>query len=566
MFFPVASIWAHKTIEIATHRALTKLGHEVISVSCDEALAPSCPAFVEAGLDSNKPSNADNSRVCSICKSRSRVAQSITLTRGTNLRQLTNQSLPSGAGVEIGFDDDPNLWPMEKRAALYEILVNSKAINLDLNKEQVRLVRSSRANWIKTREMAQAIIEEEKPDLFLTGDPLYSINAGVWAACFDAGVRVATIGSSLNHLNSGNALSLFSSIEDQAMIAWSHGWEGVSSRRLSRGEIMQLGKSIRYSLSGKSPFVYSSAHRRVDKNDVLATFQFSPDNPVILVITTTNDERFAAKAVGKLPLLLGPRNFSSQLDFLREVIALAQQNSGLNFIIRLHPRLLPNKRDSALSPYLAEIQQLLVDLPANVGLNSPDQQLALSDVALASDCALNWTSTAGLDVLTLGVPVVSCEPLETYSYPPSLGLKLDRRLDLERVIMEALSEGKSLKFAVKAFRYKNYLANGLTLRISNFARRRTRISLFRALNWARLRGRLWLPAWLSFVIDYLDGSFFTIRKSDMARLEEFLTKPMGNLPLPGNFLSAGSSEKAELFAVRNALERAVGRKLDLAVE
>ena len=563
MFFPISSIWAHKTLELALHKALVNLGHEVISVYCDEALSPSCPAFIEAGLKPRNLIDKETLKICSICKSRSRVADTITHTSEKQRLQLRKEASAGKGDLRNRVEEsNPNLWDMEKRESLYEVLVNSKATSLDLTEEHLGLVSSSRANWLKTREMARTAITENKPDLFLTGDPLYSMNAGVWAACRESGVRVAAIGSALNHLHSGNAFSLFSSIEDQSLIAWSIEWERASTRRLTHREIRNIAKSIRYSLTGKSPFVYSSGHKSMRKSQVLSALGLTGEKPIVLVITTTNDERFAAKAVGKLPLMLGPRNFSSQLDFLEEVKALADRRSDLNFVVRLHPRLLPNKRDDVQSPYLTDIQVLLASLPYNVVVNSPDQNLSLWDVALASDSALNWTSTAGLDVLTLGVPVVSCEPLETYSYPPSLGLKLVKRTDLESVMMSALGEGRSLRFAVGAFRYKNYLSKGLTAGISSLARKRSRMSLFRMLNWARLRGKVLVPSWLGMLVDFLDGVFFTVKRSDLERLDEFLSKSLSHLPPPKDFLRDGSSEGAELRGIRNALRGAIGKKLD----
>src|SRR5690606_6941171 len=78
----------------------------------------------------------------------------------------------------------------------------------------------------------------------------------------------------------------------------------------------------------------------------------------------------------------------------------------LFLIIRVHPREFPNKRDSLKSDHALELEQTLSELPENVRVNWPSDNISLYDLAQIMDVCLNSWSTAGKEMGTLGIPVV----------------------------------------------------------------------------------------------------------------------------------------------------------------
>ena len=84
-----------------------------------------------------------------------------------------------------------------------------------------------------------------------------------------------------------------------------------------------------------------------------------------------------------------------------------KKRPDLRLIVRLHPRDLPNKRDSVLSEQHAKWMGLLATLPTNVVLNHPDQKVSFQEVCFVSDVVVTgWSSTA-IEAMLLGKPVVT---------------------------------------------------------------------------------------------------------------------------------------------------------------
>ena len=67
------------------------------------------------------------------------------------------------------------------------------------------------------------------------------------------------------------------------------------------------------------------------------------------VLLSSLDERFAAKLIGVLPLR-PPSWFKSQQEFVSEILNIAKIRPNYYFILRVHPREFPNKREKILSP------------------------------------------------------------------------------------------------------------------------------------------------------------------------------------------------------------------------
>lgn len=532
LFSPLSSIWANKSTEIALSRALRILGHRVHELNCDGELAPTCPSFTEAGLQHPEFESREVLRVCGICKSRKSVALRLSGNIGVNGLGSASAKAASLSSPEHNhtLSNDWQTWPLSLRESAYEILVDSKAAEVEVSREFAEKLNSAHYNRLRSYAVTREAIEQKGIEMLIVGDVFYSMNAGAWKAAEDLNIQRVTIGSALSFRKNGNALSLFRSVEAQALMNRSADWAKVKNFTLASSEIGEVRKNEKYSLSAKSPFTYSSPFRPTSPKKIRAKLGIKNSMPIVLVVTTTNDERFAARVSGKLTSLGGNRNFTSQISFLKAVIKTAGDCPGLNFVIRLHPRLLPNKRDSTTSPYLKVLSDIFEGAPGNVYLNSPSQEISLANVGLASQVVLNWTSTAGLDLLTLGVPVVSCEPNETFSYPPDIGIKLHNPRDLKQVIESAVKSGHDTKFAIAAFRYKNFISQHLALQISFAAPKRRRLSLFRILNWARLRNHILLPSLVYRTLDRVDGSRFRLSSNEFGRLEAFLNSDLQNLP------------------------------------
>jgi hypothetical protein len=139
---------------------------------------------------------------------------------------------------------------------------------------------------------------------------------------------------------------------------------------------------------------------------------------VICATMSSDDERFGGEVVGVLPALDGLL-FPKQVDWIRALVEYVESRSELFLVIRVHPREFPNKREGVLSDHARLLKQAFSDLPDNVRVNWPTENVSLYDLAAITDVFANGWSSAGKEMTSLGLPVVLYSPLLVL-YPASL--------------------------------------------------------------------------------------------------------------------------------------------------
>ena len=101
----------------------------------------------------------------------------------------------------------------------------------------------------------------------------------------------------------------------------------------------------------------------------------------------------------------------------------------LFLIIRVHPREFPNHREGQKSKNAELYEKLLTNLPSNIVVNWPSDNISVYDLAEHVDLVLNGFSSSGLEMALLGIPVLSYAN-EWNTYPIDLDTKIDTRDDL----------------------------------------------------------------------------------------------------------------------------------------
>jgi hypothetical protein len=129
----------------------------------------------------------------------------------------------------------------------------------------------------------------------------------------------------------------------------------------------------------------------------------------------------------------------------------------MNFIYRLHPRLARNRRDPMRSPHLDRLLALLDtdDRPTNLIVNTPEQSLSLYELAMIAHAGLNWSSSAGLEFLALGIPVIGMKDSQVQAYPVELNFELasEEPSSLASALRRAIESGWSEDLMRAALRY-----------------------------------------------------------------------------------------------------------------
>jgi hypothetical protein len=170
-------------------------------------------------------------------------------------------------------------------------------------------------------------------------------------------------------------------------------------------------------INARHAWVYSRSRGDKTATEIRKTLQIEKETKVVLILTSSPDEPLAADVAR----LNNPKDpVCSDTDFLKICIEVARRNLRIQFVLRLHPRLTTNKRDNVVSPWLLEIKHLLADLPPNMIINENQDGLGLYDVAMITDVAINYRTTAGLELILLGIPTISSDSSHLKSYPIDL--------------------------------------------------------------------------------------------------------------------------------------------------
>ena len=219
-------------------------------------------------------------------------------------------------------------------------------------------------------------------------------------------------------------------------------WNGAGAIEVSSKELTRVNAHISQLTDGRSAFVYSAGGSGKqwlsDKYKPAVSRKFT-----VLMTLSSLDEMIAIHTLGQLKTKRYPgRVFSDQESWVLETIEWFRVRPHLGLIVRIHPRELPNKRDQVSGQQAKAWEEIFENLPENVVLNHPREQVPL-DTLLANVGALvtSWSTTA-LQAMLREIPVVTYDT-HTLSFPADTHLSSQSK-DQYFENLEAVTSGGSL--------------------------------------------------------------------------------------------------------------------------
>ena len=455
VFSPHAGIWVHAFPEALIADALRGAGMDVTYVTCDGALSTFCIAMGAQGLS---PSSSHDERlaVCKQCKANRDLLRDDFALRGYDFdsvleaedrmaieRAVARASPREVAAFEVG-------GVAVGRATLYEYLIQNKRAELTVPDVDWPRFRMRLTNTVRSLYAANKILDREQPDRVLAYNTLYSVNAMWRAAVSKRGIRTYFLhaGSNLSR-----RLQTMMIGRDSTFGWFAHAVEAWRSRReLPCGgpDLALVTDHYEQLFQGASVFAYSAA-KAARTQDIRGRFGVRQDQRLLVATMSSYDEYAAAAAIGEIAAestLLFPR----QRDWIRALVQYVAQRRDLFLVVRVHPREFPNKRDAVKSDHALELERELVNLPANVKVNWPTDELSIYDLADQTDVFLNAWSSAGREMSLLGIPVVVYAP-ELLLYPPDLNYVGTTEPTYFAAIERALADGWSFERVRRAYRW-----------------------------------------------------------------------------------------------------------------
>jgi hypothetical protein len=464
MFFsPFANIWEHTFPEALVAESFSQQSIEVSYLRCNGMLQEHCVAMSAAGVGP-EASLRTRQQVCTACvKRRDLVTRELGLPADIldtwiddEIRERVERTiaeLPRDGWTKLEIDGIPL-----GRYAAYEAWINNKLVDDNLDDRVWAIYLGQLRNTLLTYWASVRVLAVEKPDVVIVYNDHYGVNHAFCAAARRAGIASYTIHGGHHMVRRGETLSILSSDHTMEDIFRSSAWKAYESQPIGAAEVDLVGTHLTGLFAANSAFAYSSELRGTGSDELRSRLGVAPGASVLLAPMSSEDELFGLRLIDAVPRTLVDHSlFADQFDWVNYLFTYARAHPDKHLVLRLHPRMFPNKRESVLSPIVSRVMALRADAPRNVTFNMPDDGIGLYDLMQIVDVLLNFRSSVGAELSSVGIPVVVPANSDFYTYPGGINRVGHSLEEYSAAIDAALAEGWSLENSRRAFRWFAFL-------------------------------------------------------------------------------------------------------------
>lgn len=455
-----AGLWPSYVLEHRLANALADAGRDVTMIECQGVLRAQCPVMTANHISVNASAKA-RSPICRDCRHNAALVQSRSRYSSLSLDAYVTDEIRAEvaglmAGVTVKNWSDLNVDGIPVgRYATYLTMLHHKLPDVTSSDDAWSEYLADLRNSLLVLKALPAIFEEKKPTHVVVYNPLYPTHRMFVEFARARAIGMASVSAGSYLPARYDTAFVFPRVESSQTMVDSASITAALDLPCSDIEIDSSSRHLAELIQGADPWVYSTMPSGVSASRIRSDLGIRPNSPVVTVLVSSPDETRSSMLVGAEYIRDAQAGFSDIPEFIQEVVKAAWCRPEVDFVIRLHPRLLPNKRERVSSPDLRLIQESLSELPPNAVINNPEQKLSLYDTIRISSAAINQSSSAGLEFLALGLPVVQYDPSRQNAYPPAFSLCVPRHDSdsFVQAIDDAIKSGWSLENSRKAFRW-----------------------------------------------------------------------------------------------------------------
>lgn len=471
-FSPFANIWEHSLPESLVATSLSNFGYQVKFVRCDHILDSFCVAMSASGLTADS-SYVKKKQVCTACHKRaklmdthfnfeSEIIENYLVPEDLEFSEKLCSNLNSKSWKSIKLDGVPI-----GRYAAYEFVLRNKIDGKLIPEDKINQYKAQLKSSILVYLASKRYLAKEKPDVVITSNRLYSAHHSFVAAAEAQNIPNYSIQGGDHIQRRGESITLYKNGKTQFELLESNVWDRHANFPISEKEIQLVKTHLSGLFEGSSAFAYSSEFTAAQPKNLRKQLGLPEGCSVALVTMSSEDEYNAAKLADLFPDLDGKANlFENQIEWLSTIFEIANSTPEEYFVIRLHPRMFPNKRENVRAPIVDQINKLLANKPDNVVVNLPDQNISIYDLLQITTVLLNYGSTVGLEFAAYGVPVVSPASRYFFTYPENIHQVGYSISEYKTLVTTAINTGWSLENSRNAFRWMNFLFTKVALDLS----------------------------------------------------------------------------------------------------
>ena len=455
IFSPFARIAQHSIPEATVIGELRRAGHNVMTITCGEALRGQCVTLDALGRQN--ASDAVVSMTCRECVACGGtlhpdallLADLIDVDRAQIKEKIKNAMIGLGPGNFMDFKyDDLQIG----RLAAYQHMINFKKFTEQISEEEFPKFAREVENCLTVLFALDAFSKKQlfAPDVVMTYNSLYSVNAVFCAFFARKGTKIYSLhaGANLRSFYDTMLLMPDNTFRYLKMLIENYNANNVTLTEKDAKHVISHFKELSL---GRSAFAYSKKADHNSAPDIRQKFKVNANSKILLAAMSSYDERFSAEFCGHLAKSQDSV-FGSQIDWVKWLVDWARSRNDVHLIIRLHPREFPNKREGVQSLHALQVLEALKDLPSNVSVNVPSDNLSLYDIAREVDVALTAWSSVGKELMLLGIPLVLFTS-DSQWFPASLARCAADKAEYRQMLEDALNARWSVQTSMNILKW-----------------------------------------------------------------------------------------------------------------
>ena len=468
-YSPHAYFSVHALPEALVAEALRCAGHEVRTITCDGLYSKHCLCMSNIDF----ADQVSKKRICAGCKiNRNAIAAEFSFPASHIEAFLTAVEVVQATEIAASLDRLTFLkfeWDGIPVAsyALYEFWLNHKLSSDEIEPALWPEYQAIFENSLKTLFATRRMLDDLRPDRIVCYNSLYSVNRVMAAVADKKSIPHFTLHAGRHHTRRLQQMTIYKGIGYGVILNRLPVVDVYRKSPCTLPQVDMVTEHVRELFKATSPWVYSIKSDKLSSDKLFARFSVKKDQKVLLAVMRSNDERLAARFTG-VEHYDGTALFADQYEWLLWLVKFAKSHPEYVIIFRVHPREFPNKREGVTSQNASRFVEFVdgLEVPANLHINLPRDNISLHDLLKISDVLLNNTSSVGLEASLFGIPVVGIRD-DLYAFDLGLQAEPDTIEDYVVKISTACASGWSFSRVVSAYRWLNYLNTETAIDISD---------------------------------------------------------------------------------------------------
>jgi hypothetical protein len=470
-FSPYADVWVHSLPEAEIAEALRDNGWSIDRITCQQDFSEHCVAMAAKGIEFSADAKT-KSGVCTSCVYRQSLLQKSFKFKDETIGSLlaTEQTLEiidimDGISISNWMEFELGGVPLGKMA-FYDFSLTNKLNSVDISEHLWEAYKNDLQNSIKTYFAVNNLMSEKKFDVLITYNGMYATNNVAGYVARQHGCSTWSLHAGQHLVDRFGTMYMYESTTLPVFAHESREWQEARLLPVPSNAAAKVTDHLLELFQASNRFVYSSPLADLDIDAVRATLGILPNRKVLLATMSSADEIFGAKMAGVLKDGKIAPLFENGFEWISYLVEQIKDRQDLHLIIRVHPREFPNKRESTLSENAKNLRELLLDLPINVSVNWPEQKISLYGLAHIVDVVLNASSSAGIEMSALGLPVVLHRVEHMLAYDPYMHPRVEDKNLYLTAVDDALGRGWSVDNMRSAYRWWAFVFTRVAVDIS----------------------------------------------------------------------------------------------------